>query len=117
VAGYHVLKCRGEYRNKLFRTLNSLLAEGCDIRNNHMKHKSFVKRKDIKRSAGFMIVERNCWKNRNLEVVAKTPKLTYSEAVRVSRAVHSQNELTSEGQTPDGEALERCRPHAPVSIN
>ena len=49
--------------------------------------------------------------NRNLPVVAKTPKLTYAEAVRVSRAVHSQNELISEGLTPDGEALERCKAH------
>ena len=60
--------------------------------------------------------------NRNLPVEAKTPKLTYAEAVRASRAVRLQNELISEGQTPDGETLGRCKAYAlkrnnPVSIN
>ena len=50
--------------------------------------------------------------NKNLPVVTKTPKLTYAEAVRVSRAVHSQNELINTGQTPNGEALERCKAYA-----
>jgi len=50
--------------------------------------------------------------NGNLPVVAKTPKLTYAEAVRVSRAVHSQNKLIGKGQTIDGETLERCKTHA-----
>jgi len=50
--------------------------------------------------------------NRNLPVEAKTPKLTYAETVRASRAVRLQNELISKGQTPDGEALERCKAYA-----
>ena len=50
--------------------------------------------------------------NRNLPVEAKKQKLTYAEAVRASRAVRLQNELISEGQTPDGEALERCKAYA-----
>ena len=50
--------------------------------------------------------------NRNLPVEAKTRKLTYAEAVRASTAVRSQNELISDGQAPDGEALERCKAYA-----
>jgi len=33
----------------------------------------------------------------NLPVIAKTQKLTYAEAVRVSRAVNSQNALIGKG--------------------
>jgi len=50
--------------------------------------------------------------NRNLPVEAKKQKLTYAEAVRASRAVRLQNELISDGQAPDGEALERCKAYA-----
>jgi len=46
--------------------------------------------------------------NGTLPVVAKKSKLTYAEAVRVSRAVHSQNELIGKGQTSTGVTLERA---------
>ena len=50
--------------------------------------------------------------NRNLPVEAKTRKLTYAEAARASRVVRLQNEMISDGQAPDGEALERCKAYA-----
>ena len=70
------------------------------------RHNTFVQ--NIFRSTLHNSVENN----RNLQVEAKTPKLTYAEAVRASRAVRLQNELISDGQTHDGEALERCKAYA-----
>lgn len=49
---------------------------------------------------------------RSMSVVAKTPKLTYAEAVRVSRTLHSQNISIDKEQAPNGERLEQCKTHA-----